>query len=100
MRPASSHVRLSRLSQAEGFIEAMRALLQRLQIEAQRAAASPAERLLDDALQILAGSAQMDYQARKQVCSGLNYFPVPCWCLSLHGARHEHEMQTTRCNDR
>ena len=45
----------------------MQALLRRLQVEAARAAATPAQRLLDDALQILAGTAQIDYQARKQV---------------------------------
>ena len=82
-----------RLNQAEGFIDAMRALLQRLRIEAQRVAASPAERLLDDALQILAGSAQMDYQARKQVSSGLRYTSIPCWCMSSRDGSCEVKMQ-------
>ncbi len=48
-----------------------------LQVEAARAAATPAQRLLDDALQILAGTAQMDYQARKQV--RILFTLWPCW---------------------
>ena len=83
---------MCRLDQAEGFIEAMQALLQRLQIEAQRAAATPAERLLDDALQILAGSAQMEYQARKQVSSPRS---VPFISPRLNGGGSRIERQLT-----
>lgn len=52
-----------------------------LQVEAARAAATPAQRLLDDALQILAGTAQIEYQARKQV----GYCDALCCCARSHG---------------
>lgn len=57
----------TRCSDALKWALNVQVLLRRLQVEAARAAATPAQRLLDDALQILAGTVQMEYQARKQV---------------------------------
>ena len=60
-------VRLRRLNESRAAVEAMAVLWKRLRVEATRSAASPAERLLDDALQILGSRTQRDYSARKQV---------------------------------
>ena len=47
--------------------KSMALMWMRLRSEATRSAATPAERLLDDALEILGSRSQLEYQARKQV---------------------------------
>lgn len=64
---ACDHALVRRLDEPEELVKSMALLWQRLRSEATRMAASPAERLADEALEILGSRKQRDYTSRKQV---------------------------------
>ena len=65
-RECTLHVRYD---EPDELARSMALMWMRLRSEASRNAATPAERLLDDALEILGSRSQIEYQARKQVTS-------------------------------
>jgi hypothetical protein len=58
------------VGEERGVVEGLGVLLRRLKLEAAKQAATPAQRVLDDALRIMHPSNTADYDDKIEVCFG------------------------------